>query len=292
MYTQVDYCDGLYTSIRWETETSIGTLAERNPFTCRPQVFYSSQKSLYLLLSSSMCFLQSWAQTSITVLPGANIQAAVDSNPANTTFVLQPGTYRLQSVQPKSGDSFIGVGQPLLSGAQILTAFTKVGNLYVAGGQTQQGQLNGVCDSVHLQCIYPEDLYFDSIPLLHAGSISSRGVPGIRYFDYPSHNIYFADNPTGHVVEASVTRSAFWGPASNVTISGLVIEKYAVPAQFGAIGDQYPGPNWIITNNEVRWNHGAGINLTSGSQATLNYVHHNGQKGLAAAAQTCACSRK
>ena len=35
-----------------------------------------------------------------------------------------------------------------------------------------------------------------------------------------------------------------------------------------------------MTSNEVRWNHGTGISLASGSQATLNYVHHNGQKGI------------
>jgi len=85
------------------------------------------------------------------------------------------------------------------------------------------------------------------------------------------------------VVEASVTRSAFWGSAADVTISGLTVEKYAIPAQFGAIGDQYPGPNWTVTNNEVRWNHGTGIALISSSQATLNYCHHNGEKGIGGA---------
>jgi hypothetical protein len=208
-----------------------------------------------------------------------NIQAAVDGNPPNTTFVILPGVYRLQSIQPKSGDSFVGISQPVLSGAQVLTSFTLMGNLFVAGGQTQQGQINGTCDSTHPQCIYPEDVYFDGVPLFHAASLSAV-VSGSWYFDYAAHNIYLADNPTGHVVETSVSRSAFSGPASNVTINGFIVEKYAVPAQFGAIGDQYPGSNWVITNCEVRWNHGAGINLGNGSQATLNYVHHNGQKGI------------
>lgn len=208
-----------------------------------------------------------------------SIQAAVNNAPPSTTFVVLPGVYRLQSIQPKTGDTFVGISLPVLSGAQLLTSFTKSGTLYVAGGQTQQGQTNGVCDSAHPQCIYPEDLFFDGVPLFRAGSLSAV-VSGSWYFDYNSHNIYFADNPTGHVVETSVTRSAFSGSAGNVTINGFVIEKYAVPAQFGAIGDQYPGQSWTITNNEVRWNHGCGINLASGSQATLNYVHHNGQKGI------------
>jgi hypothetical protein len=215
----------------------------------------------------------------VTLSPGANVQSIVNANPENTTFLFQPGIYRLQSIQPKNGDSFVGQNNPILSGARVLTAFTRQGNYWVAGGQTQQGQLAGVCLAQHPMCQYPEDLYFDNVPLLHVASLSAVG-PGSWYFDYPNHNIYFFDNPTGHLVETSVTRSAFWGPAANVTINGLTIEKYAIPAQFGAIGDQYPGPNWTVTNNEVRWNHGTGIALLSSSHATLNYCHHNGEKGI------------
>lgn len=237
-------------------------------------MYLKLQISLTLLAASS-----AWSQTTVTLLPGANIQSAVNANTANTTFILTAGTYRLQSIAPKDGDSFIGQNNPVLTGAQILTNFTKNGNLWVAGGQTQQGQLNGTCDSQHPMCMYPEDLFFDNVPLLHVASIA-QVVSGSWYFDYPNHNIYFFDNPTGHCVETTVTRSAFNGSAANVTITGLTVEKYAIPAQFGAIGDQYPGPNWTVTNNEVRWNHGTGINIPTGGQAKLNYVHHNGQKGI------------
>jgi len=215
----------------------------------------------------------------ITLLPGANIQGFVDGNPENTTFVLSPGTYRLQSIQPKNGDSFIGQNNPVLSGAQVLRSFLRQGNLWLVTGQNQAGQRNGSCDSQHPMCMYPEDLYFDNVPLLHVASVAAVG-PGSWYFDYPNQIIYFANDPTGHLVETSVTRSAFSGSAANVTISGLIVEKYAVPAQFGAIGDQYPGPNWTITNNEVRLNHSGGILLLSGGTASQNYVHNNGQKGF------------
>jgi Right handed beta helix region len=215
----------------------------------------------------------------VTLAPGANVQSVVNANPEGTTFIFPAGIYRLQSIQPKTGDSFVGQNNPIFSGAQVLTAFTRQGNYWVVGGQTQQGQLNGVCLAQFPMCEYPEDLFFDNLPLLHVASLSAV-VHGSWYFDYPNHNIYCFDDPSGHVVETSVTRSAFSGPAANVTISGLTVEKYAVPAQFGAIGDQYPGPNWMVTNNEVRWNHGGGIYLLSGSMATLNYVHHNGQKGM------------
>jgi hypothetical protein len=89
-----------------------------------------------------------------------------------------------------------------------------------------------------------------------------------------------ADDPTGHVVETTVARNAFSGRASNVTIRGLIIEKYASPAQMGAIGDQYPGDGWIVDQNEVRWNHGAGILVSNRSVVSNNYVHHNGELGM------------
>jgi parallel beta-helix repeat protein len=211
--------------------------------------------------------------------PGNDIQGAVNANPPNTQFVLQPGVYRLQSVQPKSGDSFAGQPGAILNGAALLTSFGRSGSLWFVTGQMQQGQTNGVCDSGHPGCGYPEDLFFDNKPLLHVTSLSAV-TSGTWFFDYPNHTVYLADDPSGHTVELGTARSAFWGPAANVTIQGLIVEKYAIPAQFGAIGDQYPGPNWVISRNEVRWNHGTGITLSNGSQALQNSVHDNGQKGI------------
>ena len=237
----------------------------------------SSSASIIPIL---LAVLPAWSQTpTITLSPGMNIQKSVNANPENTTFLFQPGTYRLQSIQPKNGDVFIGQSNAILNGAQVLVFFVHQGNLWFVDGQTQQGQQNGSCDSQHPQCTHPEDLFVDSVPLLHVGSLSAV-APGSWFFDYPNHRIYMADNPIGHLVETSVTRSAFSGPATNVTITGLTVEKYAIPAQWGAIGDQYPGPNWTVSQNEVRWNHGAGISLADGSQAILNNVHHNGQKGI------------
>lgn len=215
----------------------------------------------------------------VSLNPGNNIQHVVDQHGAGTTFVLNAGVYRLQSIQPKDGDTFIGMPGAVLSGAQLLTKFGREGSLWVVSNQSQQGQLNGYCDPWHPECMHPEDLYFDNAPLRHVQDLASV-TSGAWYFDYTNHKIYFADDPTGHTVETSVARSAFSGQAKNVTIRGLTVEKYAIPAQFGAIGDQYPGPNWIVANNEVRWNHGNGINLASGGQALNNYVHHNGQKGI------------
>ena len=55
------------------------------------------------------------------------------------------------------------------------------------------------------------------------------------YFDHAGARIYFADDPTGRKVEATVAVFAFESRASNVLIRNVTIEKYASVAQKGAI---------------------------------------------------------
>jgi hypothetical protein len=64
-----------------------------------------------------------------------------------------------------------------------------------------------------------------------------------------------------------------------VTISGLIIEKFATMAQIGAIhGQEKKG--WRIIGNEIRKNHGSGVRIGTGSEVIRNYIHNNGQLGL------------
>jgi parallel beta-helix repeat protein len=110
-------------------------------------------------------------------------------------------------------------------------------------------------------------------------------APGKWYFDYTAHKIYMADNPKGHLVETSVTRHAFVGMAQKVTIRGLIIEKYAVPSQFGAIhardyGTNTPSTNWTIDSCEIRLNHGGGVRVGNSTRVLNSKLHHNGQLGV------------
>ncbi len=223
------------------------------------------------------------APTVVVLGPGDAVQKTVASLPAGTTFIFQPGVYRLQSIQPLDNDTFIGEPGAVLNGSTLVTGFAQNGKLWSAPFAVPPGQLNGDCDAAHPMCRYDEDLYFDDKPLLHVGSLDAV-IAGSYFIDYTNGVAYLADNPTGHVVEIATARSAFSGSASGVTITGFVVEKYAVPAQFGAIGDQYPGPGWILFRNEVRLNHGAGISLAQGGVAIKNRVHDNGQKGIGGAA--------
>jgi parallel beta-helix repeat protein len=73
----------------------------------------------------------------VLIKPGESIQAAVNANPAGTTFVLASGTHTGQSVTPKAGDAFIGEAGAILDGAgSVICAFcpgsTKPANVRIA----------------------------------------------------------------------------------------------------------------------------------------------------------------
>jgi parallel beta-helix repeat protein len=52
----------------------------------------------------------------VAVYPGQSIQAAVDANPAGTSFVLKAGTHVRQTVTPKNGDIFTGEAGAVMDG--------------------------------------------------------------------------------------------------------------------------------------------------------------------------------
>jgi hypothetical protein len=193
--------------------------------------------------------------------------------------MLQGGVFRMQSIVPKDNDTFVAQPGAVLNGSELATSFLQVtvgGTTYwVTDGPTRPGVINGTCDTNHPMCQYPEDFFMNDQPLLRVASLAAV-TTGACYFDYSSGQVYFVDNPTGKTVEISVTTHAFSGSASNVTIKGLTIEKYAVPAQDGPIS----GGGWTIESNEIRLNHGGGIHLNSSQVIKSNYIHHNGQEGL------------
>ena len=258
----------------------------------------------------AMLLAATWAQagTTVDIHPGDDISTLVAANPADTTFIIYPGLYRIQTpIEAKDGDTFTGQAAcaplqrqactAILSGSELLTAFQEnSAGLYYVTGQTQQGQVTITSQQCEPQlpgypnaypgCIYPEDLFFDGVPLVHVTSLAEV-VSGTWFFDYDDHIIYFYDDPTGHTVETSVVPSAFaWGPANNVTIENLTVEEFAVPILKGAIAgtngasSQTTGINWVVQNNEIELNHGAGVTINFGWQILDNYIHNNGNLAI------------
>jgi len=229
----------------------------------------------------------------VNIPANGSIQAAVNANPAGTTFNLAAGTYYNQSVQPKDGDIFVGaIGEDgsrltIMTGAQPLSNFTQNpdGIWYATTTQTTTGQKTGSCLSDHPRCQYPEDLFYDGQPYFNTTSTSAL-TTGSFYFDYPNGTIYFlpanvGENPNSHSLLYTRTKNAFHGTSiNNVTIKNIVVEYYASPAQFGAIGDQFRGAGWTIDNVESFSNHGVGIGAGTNWVVKNSYVHDNGEMGI------------
>jgi hypothetical protein len=221
----------------------------------------------------------------VNINPGTDVQSIINLYPSGTTFCLTAGTYRLTTaVVPKTGDSLIGEAGTVLNGSKVLSSFTQSGSYWYATGQTQQASVaTNSCDPItYTGCQYPEGVYYDNASLWQVTSLSELS-PGEFYFDYGADKIYVADDPTGHKVEASTAPQAIWGAAGyqdDVTISGLVVEKFANVLDGVHNHTIKPGNDWTIRDNEVRLNHGGGISVGTGSIITGNFIHDNGQYGV------------
>ncbi|MBX2842769.1 MAG: right-handed parallel beta-helix repeat-containing protein [Flammeovirgaceae bacterium] len=253
---------------------------------------------------------------------GVDFDSIVNSYPPNTIFLIKAGTHRMQSVVPKEGQTFIGEDGAIMSGAMLLESgswveITHMGrtlwkyeNVPVAPnpepfkGQENEGCQNGI------PCNRPEDLFLNNIFLRQTTTMDELDESGEWYLDYgisygsseakngSTGIVYMFDDPTNSsdTIEISISRFAFGTHSQvpgnfgfshekaepNVTIENLVIEKYASLIAYGDIGNRVPGDHWIIKNNEVRYNHGAGIHFASNNLIEKNNVHHNGQIGVKA----------
>jgi parallel beta-helix repeat protein len=223
--------------------------------------------------------------TGVPINPGNNIPSIVSAKQTGTTFCINAGTYRLAApIVPKSNDVLWGAPGAVLNGSKLLTSFTKSGSYWVASSQTQQAPVeNNTClDPTYTGCKYPEGVFRDNVSLWQVTSLSALST-GEFYFDYAGDKIYLADDPTGHKMEASFVTQAIRGFGSSqtgVTIKGLTVEKFANQPT-GATGAIQSGTNWLIQGNEVRLNHGTGIQVDSGTTVSGNYVHDNGKLGMA-----------
>jgi parallel beta-helix repeat protein len=217
----------------------------------------------------------------VPIWPRTNVQAAIDAHRPGTTFCIKTGVHRLRrALIPKSNDRFIGAPGAVLNGSRRLKTFTRVGNSWVASRQRQQNPIVGgrCAPSVYRGCRYADHVFFDNRPLRRVMKRASVG-PGTFYFDYSADKIYLGSRPFGHKVEAAVAPSAFQGigvGAYDVTVRGLIVEKFAVDFRGAAIEG---GRGWLVEGNEVRLNHGTGITAQT---IRRNFVHDNGLLGVGA----------
>jgi len=224
----------------------------------------------------------------VTVHPHDSVHKMAALAPSGTIFQFSPGIHYIQQIEPKDGQSFIGTEGTILSGAEKLEGFIRKDNHWVLSGQRKRGKAVGVCTKNRDRgeshsCQYSQDMFMDDVllePVEHLSGLK----PGLWHFDFEREEIHVADDPESHIFEVSVTPAAFVGSTQNVTIRGLTIEKFANPAQMGAIHNYSTtvrtGRGWIVEGNTIRQNHGTGLRVDEGAEVRHNQIHHNGQLGI------------
>src|SRR5581483_12004226 len=140
----------------------------------------------------------------------------------------------------------------ILNGSRIITDFRREGSYWAVGRQEARIPRQGECMEASPTCGFPETLFIDNEPLVR---VMRKGelAPGRFFWDPAAAKIYVAEDPNGHTVELAAAAFAFAGEVSDVFISNLLIEKFASPAQRGAV-DAQAGVHWVVQNCEIRWN--------------------------------------
>lgn len=219
---------------------------------------------------------------SILVPVGASIQALVDKAPPGATFCIAAGIHRAQLIAPKNGQIFIGQPGAVLNGADLVTDIRREGAFWVTATPRLAVKPFGTCLPHRARCNDPRRFFLDGQPLEPVADRADLR-PGSVFADAATGLSYLADDPRGRVLERTRQLYAFNNAgARGVTVKGLIVEKYATPAQQGAIfGDENPrATDWVIEGNEVRFNSGSGIATGKRSIVRNNKVHHNGQLGI------------
>jgi hypothetical protein len=215
----------------------------------------------------------------VRVAVATDLQAAVDRHPKGTRFCIARGVHRLSTfVVPKDGDSFVGQTGAILSGAQMIRSFTyRDGRWTAPAPHADNPAATGRCRGGGNVCTLANDVYVDDRPLNRVLQLDAV-TPGRFYEDQAAHTIAIATNPARHRVERAVATRAFKGwrtGVDHVTITGLVIEKFANEAGIGAINGR---PSWRAIGNVVGLNHGGGIQ--DAGLIRGNVIRQNGQIGV------------
>lgn len=226
--------------------------------------------------------------SAIEVSVGEDLAAIVEDAPEGSTIVLQAGTHRGFSIEPKDGMQFVGLPGATMNGSEILEGFVTDGDVWRLDGVKDDNRNHGECEGSYEGCAFSQDLFLDSVQLWQVTAIGDL-EPGAWFRD--GESVYVADDPTNRTVEISKRSYAFVGSADDVVIRSIRVEKYATPAQEGTVQAQLPGEGdrgdgWVLENLDVSLNHGAGIRSGDNTIIRDSYIHHNGQLGITGAGGT------
>lgn len=214
------------------------------------------------------------------IQPGQDIQAALDQAGEGGRICLGPGVHRVSGpLRPHAGQTLGGSRGAVLSGAKRITFVRGDAGAWIAEGQTQRFTPRGECGASPA-CVHAEAVFIDDRTLtqvLHRSELRA----GAFWFDYERSRIVILDDPTNRQVETTVADGAVVGAegVDGVTVRGLIIERFGNPAQAGAV-ESNGGRGWVIEDNVIRANHGAGARTNAGARVRHNAFLANGHIGL------------
>jgi len=227
------------------------------------------------------------------------INSLISTFPSNTLYAFESGVYRLnETIILRTGNSFQGASSrekgatTTFTGAILLQAFTfnRTLSLYqtsVIGAGKLSPNRHGPCAMGYAACNFSQELFLDGKRATRKESAESITRNSTEWFlDYnadktfPYPLVYIGVDPGMRTAELSVLPSMFSMEhiASDIVLDSFVVEKFSSPAQRGALSPS--GKNWLVSNVEVRNNHGRGVDINSNATVMSCHIHHNGQMGL------------
>ncbi len=211
----------------------------------------------------------------VTLKPGDNLQAIVDSHPEGTTFVLKAGVYKEAKIKPKDFQTFVGEEGAVMSGAVDIKGWSYSNGFWVADGFPAPGYNHG--EGRDGMARFKEDLIVNDDPYIRVGSL---GEVGQGEFYYADGKVYIKDDPSGKTTQAMKTTAAFdGGTTQGVTIENITMKHYASMAQHGAV-EGHTTKNWTLIDVDAIKNHGAGVMAGDGMKILGGNFSDNGQLGI------------
>jgi parallel beta-helix repeat protein len=233
--------------------------------------------------SGSAALTVTAAVSGVVVLPGQSIQAAVNANPAGTTFILKAGTHTRQSVIPKSGDVFQGEVGTILDGQGAAYAFSKGGTPYPSNVTIRGLKITGYSPATQSATVdaggyYPSEATTGWV--IDGNEVSYNGEYGIRI----GNSSRVINNNVHHNNRLNIA-----GSANNALVENNEIAfgnyQNALNTNFEAGGTKFAYTDGLIVRgNYVHDNVGVGIHMDENNINTTiesNRIVSNGSEGVA-----------
>jgi parallel beta-helix repeat protein len=218
----------------------------------------------------------------VLVRPVEDLVRVVADSADGATICLARGTYVItQPIEPNRGQTIDGEGRSTLIGAEPLVGFEPAGpDTWDTTIPGDLGSLSGQCISrTKDACQMPNAVFSNAQPLNRVMALDALGRGD---FYTRGRTVYVYGNPSGQSLDIALADAAITSQPGagdpDVTVTGLTVEMFATAAQHGAIDTAAPG--WIIQDDRVVLNHGAGVTTEGDAHIEDVDASENGEEGI------------